>query len=165
MHAGSQCRPRRPRREDRPLTQDRPFAQDEADVRVLGEKRDELGHRAFEIGAVVVEELGNGDIPVGISKDRRVRVAVECITVSRYRGPCRGRLFFGLTLFEDLKGLKHEFRVLAQRLSDDFLPSVNGEFLRGDARWQQPKGQSGSKAKCAYHRGVILEGKAVKVRG
>ena len=58
-------------RENRAIAQDRPLAKDHADVLVGGDQRLYGRRRLFAVGAIVVEELDDSDVALGIAGGQR----------------------------------------------------------------------------------------------
>ena len=111
--------------------EDRPFLVDEADIAVLGEQLRDLWRLALTVGAVIVVELDDRDVAVGIAADRREFVLVELLDerADRFR---RAPLFFFRALgFEGLQRLDDDLRVLHEIGADDRLDLL---FAEADSR-------------------------------
>jgi hypothetical protein len=70
-------RQRQPRADDRGFVQDRPVLVDEANVAVGLDEFLQAGRRLLAIGAVVIEEIHDGEIAVGISGHGRVGIVQD----------------------------------------------------------------------------------------
>ena len=96
------------RRIDGFVGEDRKFLEDDLEVGILGDQRGQVRHGSAAVATVVVEELDQGDVAIGIADDDLVRRIEDGIAVLAH-----GRLGAGL-LFHAQRILKRNGEALQQ---------------------------------------------------
>ncbi len=117
-------RQRRAGGKNRPVPQNGPFPVNDPDVGISSEQGLHFRFNPAAIGAVVVEEFDNRDIAIRIAQNGRIGIIFKrgFFRIENLR--CGLRLQRLLLLFEQLRGLEHDARILADGFQHQFLDPV-----------------------------------------